>query len=154
MELRHLRYFVAVAEELHFLRAAGRLHISPPSLTEQIRDLEQELGAVLFTRTKRNVTLTDAGTRFLDEARSTLRQAEHAARVAKLAGRGEMGRIEIGYASSAACSGLVTEAIAAYRQTHPLVSPLAFPHAGGEAAHSVDGRSPRRRVPPKTLAIS
>ena len=122
MELRHLRYFVAVAEELHFSRAAERLHISPPSLTEQIRDLEQELGAVLFTRTKRNVTLTDAGVRFLEEARTTLRQAEHAANVAKLAGRGEMGRIEIGYASTAACSGLVTAAVAAYRQTHPFVS--------------------------------
>jgi DNA-binding transcriptional LysR family regulator len=122
MELRHLRYFVAVAEELHFSRAAERLHISPPSLTEQIRDLERELGAVLFTRTKRNVTLTDAGTRFLEEARTTLRQAEHAAHVAKLAGRGEMGRIEIGYASSAACSGLVTSAVAEYRRTHPLVT--------------------------------
>ncbi len=122
MELRHLRYFVAVAEELHFSRAAERLHISPPSLTEQIRDLERELGASLFTRTKRNVALTDAGARFLEEARSTLRQAEHAAHVARLAGRGEVGRVEIGYASSAACSGLVTAALAEYRRTHPLVS--------------------------------
>jgi DNA-binding transcriptional LysR family regulator len=122
MELRHLRYFVAVAEELHFSRAAERLHISPPSLTEQIRNLEQELGAALLTRTKRNVTLTDAGARFLEEARSTLQQAEHAALVARLAGRGEMGRVEIGYASSAACSGLVTAAVATYRRTHPLVS--------------------------------
>jgi DNA-binding transcriptional LysR family regulator len=122
MELRHLRYFVAVAEELHFSRAAERLHISPPSLTEQIRNLEQELGAALLTRTKRNVALTDAGARFLEEARSTLQQAEHAALVARLAGRGEMGRVEIGYASSAACSGLVTAAVATYRRTHPLVS--------------------------------
>lgn len=122
MELRHLRYFVAVAEELHFSRAAERLHISPPSLTEQIRDLERELGAELFTRTKRNVMLTDAGGRFLEGARATLRQAAHAAHVARLAGRGEMGRIEIGYASSAACSGLVTAAIAEYRRTHPLVT--------------------------------
>jgi DNA-binding transcriptional LysR family regulator len=122
MELRHLRYFVAVAEELHFSRAAERLHISPPSLTEQIRDLERELGAVLLTRTKRNVALTDAGTRFLEEARSTLRQAEHAAAVAKLAGRGELGQVEIGYASSAACSGLVTRAIAEYRREFPMVS--------------------------------
>src|SRR5262249_39909947 len=122
MELRHLRYFVAVAEELHFSRAAERLHIAPPALTEQIRHLEQELGASLLTRTKRNVRLTDAGARFLEEARLILRQAEHAAHVAKLAGRGEVGRIEIGYASSAACSGLVTAAIAEYRRTHPLVS--------------------------------
>jgi DNA-binding transcriptional LysR family regulator len=122
MELRHLRYFVTVAEELHFTRAAECLHISPPSLTQQIQNLEQELGARLFVRTKRNVQLTDAGTRFLEEARSTLRQAEHAARVAKLAGRGEVGQIEIGYASTAACSGLVTQAVAEFRRTHPLVS--------------------------------
>lgn len=141
MELRHLRYFVAVAEELHFSRAAERLHISPPALTEQIRDLERELDATLFTRTKRNVTLTDAGTRFLDEARLTLRQAEHAARVAKLAGRGEIGRIEIGYASSAACSGLVTAAVAEYRQTHPLVSLSLSPmQAAKQLNELVEGR--------------
>jgi|SRR5579859_5008559 len=122
MELRHLRYFVAVAEELHFSRAAQRLHISPPSLTEQIHDLERELGASLFIRTKRNVSLTDAGARFLEEARLTLRQAEHAALVAKLAGRGETGRVEIGYASSAACSGLVTAALAEYRRSRPLIT--------------------------------
>jgi DNA-binding transcriptional LysR family regulator len=141
MELRHLRYFVAVAEELHFSRAAARLHISPPSLTEQIRDLEQELGAALFTRTKRNVMLTDAGTRFLEEARLTLRQAEHAARVAKLAGRGEMGRIEIGYASSAACSGLVTAAVAEYRRTHPLVTlSLSSMQAARQLQQLTEGR--------------
>jgi DNA-binding transcriptional LysR family regulator len=141
MELRHLRYFVAVAEELHFSRAAERLHISPPSLTEQIRDLEQELGAVLFIRTKRNVTLTDAGSRFLEEARATLRQAEHAARVAKLAGRGEIGRIEIGYASSAACSGLVTAAIAEYRRTHPLVTlSLSSMQAARQLEQLTEGR--------------
>lgn len=141
MELRHLRYFVAAAEELHFSRAAERLHISPPSLTEQIRDLERELDATLFTRTKRNVTLTDAGTRFLKEARSTLQQAEHAARVAKLAGRGEIGRIEIGYASSAACSGLVTAAVAEHRRMHPLVSFSLSPmHAALQLVHLTEGR--------------
>lgn len=122
MELRHLRYFVAVAEELHFSQAAERLHISPPSLTEQIRNLEQELGAPLLTRTKRNVALTDAGAHFLEEARATLQQAEHAALVARLAGRGEIGQVEIGYASSPACAGLVTAAMTAYRRTHPQVS--------------------------------
>src|SRR5215212_3476555 len=121
MELRHLRYFVAVAEELHFSRAAERLHISPPSLTQQIQDLERELGTGLFTRTKRNVTLTDAGSRFLHEARLTLQQAEHAAVVARLAGRGDIGRIEIGYAS-VACAGLVTTAVATYRRANPLVT--------------------------------
>jgi DNA-binding transcriptional LysR family regulator len=141
MELRHLRYFVAVAEELHFSRAAERLHISPPSLTEQIQDLEHELHAVLFTRTKRNVKLTDAGTRFLEEARSTLRQAEHAAHVAKLAGRGEIGRIEVGYASTAACSGVVTSAVAEYRRSHPLVS---FSLSAMQAARQLDQLSEGR----------
>src|SRR5262249_12126186 len=141
MELRHLRYFVAVAEELHFTRAAERLHIAPPSLTEQINNLERELGARLLNRTKRNVGLTDAGGRFLEEARSALRQAEHAALVARLAGRGETGRIEIGYASSAACSGLVTEAVAAFRRTHPLVSLALSPmQAARQLDQLVEGR--------------
>jgi LysR family transcriptional regulator, hca operon transcriptional activator len=69
VELRQLRYFVAVAEELHFSRAAEHLHISPPSLTEQIKNLEEQLGTRLFVRTKRNVALTDAGESFLVEAR-------------------------------------------------------------------------------------
>jgi len=121
MELRHLRYFVAVAGELHFTRAAERLHISPPSLTQQIQNLEQELGARLFVRTKREVKLTDAGRRFLDEARATLQQAERAELVARRAGRGEVGRVEIGFVSSAACAGLLTIALPSYRQRFPLV---------------------------------
>jgi DNA-binding transcriptional LysR family regulator len=141
MELRHLRYFVTVAEELHFSRAAERLHISPPSLTQQIQNLERELGTRLFTRNKRSVTLTDAGTRFLDEARLTLQQAEHAALVARLAGRGDIGRLEIGYASSAACAGLVTAAVAKYCQAHPLVTiSLSMMQAARQLEHLTEGR--------------
>jgi DNA-binding transcriptional LysR family regulator len=121
MELRHLRYFVAVAEELHFARAAERLHITPPSLTQQIQVLEAELSARLLNRTKRSVELTEAGRRFLEEARKTLRQAEHTEQVGKQAGRGEIGRLEIGYMTSSACSGLVPSIIAAYRADHPRV---------------------------------
>jgi DNA-binding transcriptional LysR family regulator len=122
MELRHLRYFIAVAEELHFTRAAERLRVSPPALTEQIQGLERELGVQLLIRSRRAVSLTDAGARFLEEARSTLHQAERAELVARRAGRGEVGEVEIGYVSSASCTGQLAQAITAYRKTHPMVS--------------------------------
>src|SRR5215217_9452528 len=83
MELRHLRYFVAVAEELHFRRAAERLHVAQPAISEQIRKLEQELGVRLFDRTPRNVALTVAGGALLDEARHVLRHAEVARQAAQ-----------------------------------------------------------------------
>src|SRR5215471_13075210 len=123
MELRHFRYFVAVAEELHFARAAARLNIAAPTLSHQIRSLESILGARLFTRkTKTAVVLTPAGKRFLDEARSTLKQADHAARVVRRAARGEVGNLAIGYLFSASCSGLVSSAIKDFRVAHPEVS--------------------------------
>jgi DNA-binding transcriptional LysR family regulator len=122
MELRHLRYFVAVAEELHFTRAAERLGISPPALTEQIQGLERDLGVRLLIRNQRTVSLTDAGSRFLEEARTTLRQAEKAELVARRAGRGEVGELEIGYVSSASCTGTLAHVITHYRATHQMVS--------------------------------
>jgi DNA-binding transcriptional LysR family regulator len=121
MELRQLRYFVTVAEELHFARAAERLDISPPTLTQQIQVLEKHLGTRLFHRTKRTVTLSDAGLQLLAHARETLRHAEHTEMVGKLAGRGEVGRVEIGYITSAACAGFVSAAIESYRKNRPLV---------------------------------
>ena len=96
MELRHLRYFVAVAEELHFGHAASRLHTSQPSLSQQIRDLERELKVELFQRTKRRVTLTAAGNRFLTEARGILASAERAAGLAREAARGDAGQLVAG----------------------------------------------------------
>ncbi|HEX7254066.1 MAG TPA: LysR substrate-binding domain-containing protein [Thermoanaerobaculia bacterium] len=96
MELRHLRYFVAVAEELHFGHAASRLHTSQPSLSQQIRDLERELKVDLFLRTKRRVALTPAGQRFLQEARGILSAAERAAGLAREAARGESHKLVVG----------------------------------------------------------
>jgi DNA-binding transcriptional LysR family regulator len=119
MELRHLRAFHAVAGTLHFARAAELLGISPPSLTEQIQGLERELGARLFRRTKRSVALSDAGRLFLEETRPALEQLDHAARIARQAGRGELGIVEVGFAASAAYSGVLARSVAAWRRDHP-----------------------------------
>ena len=95
MELRHLRYFVAVAEELHFRRAAERLHIAQPAVSEQIRNLERELGVQLFERTQRSVSLTAPGSVLLQEARRVLRVADDAARMTRQAQEGVMARLRV-----------------------------------------------------------
>jgi DNA-binding transcriptional LysR family regulator len=97
MELRHLRYFVAVAEELHFRRAGERLHVAQPAVSEQVRKLEAELGVQLFNRTQRSVALTGAGAAMLDEARRVLRQAEVAQQAARNAADRVKSRLRIGY---------------------------------------------------------
>ena len=101
MELRHLRYFVAVAEELHFGRAAARLFIAQPPLSQQIQQLERELGVILFQRTSRRVQLTPAGEVFLAGARQTLADLDAAVQATQRAARGETGWLGIGFAASA-----------------------------------------------------
>src|SRR3954467_10915075 len=96
MELRHLKYFVAVAEELHFGRAAERLKMSQPPLSQQIKQIEDELGGKFFERTKRNVKLNEAGRTFVEEARLILAHVDRAARVTVQAHNGEIGHLTIG----------------------------------------------------------
>lgn len=120
VEVRQLRYFVAVAEELHFNRAAARLQLSQPSLSRQIRDLERQLGADLFVRTSRSVRLTAAGQVFLGEARRALLQTEHAVETARLVGRGMAGRLAIGFFGSAAVE-LIPRIVRTHRATYPAV---------------------------------
>ena len=118
MELRHLRYFIAVGETLHFGRAAERLGIAQPPLSQQIRHLEEELGVRLLQRTSRHVDLTDAGRLFLVEARRTLAQADRAARIARTSCRGKSGRLAIGYMASAELS-VFPKILPAFRKRHP-----------------------------------
>jgi DNA-binding transcriptional LysR family regulator len=118
MELRRLRYFVAVAEELHFRRAAQRLHLAQPALSQQVRKLELELGVELLHRTKRGVSLTTAGATFLGEARLLLRHADEAARSAREAGSGKTGRLRVGRLADAV-PAVVPRAIAAFAARYP-----------------------------------
>lgn len=122
MELRHLRYFVAVAEELHFGRAALRLGISQPPLSQQIAALETEVSARLFNRDKRNVVLTPAGKLFLVEARAALKQVDRARDVARRAQSGELGELRIGLFGSAPLATGVSDSIGSFRALLPDVS--------------------------------
>jgi DNA-binding transcriptional LysR family regulator len=107
---------------LHYARAAERLGIAPPTLTVQIQEIERTLSARLLTRTKRSVALTSAGEVFLVEARSVLAQFAKAESVGRRAGRGEIGRIEIGYVGSAAYAGVLQEQTSAFRRSWPSVA--------------------------------
>ena len=120
MELRHLRYFQAVAEELHVGRAAQRLHMAQPPLSRQIHALEAELGLTLFERTRRGVTLTPAGAAYAERVKDVFAAVDRAAAAARRAAVGELGRIAIGYVSSLAYVGL-SELLRAFRDAWPHV---------------------------------
>jgi DNA-binding transcriptional LysR family regulator len=126
MELRHLRYFVAVAEELHFGHAAERLHIAQPPLSRQIRDLEREIGTPLFDRVPRGVELTHAGRAFLPQARLTLAQAERARRTAQRAAAGAIGRLRVGFVEAATHSGILPDVLGFFRMHLPLIGLSLF----------------------------
>ena len=121
IELRHLRYFVAVAEELHFGRAALRLHLAQPPLSQQIRKLEEILGYQLFLRTSRAVKLTSAGEVFLERARRTLRNVQEDMEEARSVGRGEEGFLRVGFIGSAMLTALPAM-LGRYRRLYPKVN--------------------------------
>jgi len=119
MELRHLRYFLTVAEERQFTRAAARLHIQQPPLSQQIQELERELGFALFTRLPRGVELTSAGAAFVVDARAVLDALEQGVVNARRVANGQLGSVRIALTSSAAFHPLATAAIRQFRATHP-----------------------------------
>jgi DNA-binding transcriptional LysR family regulator len=119
MDLRHLRYVIAAGEELHFTRAAQRLGIAQPALSQQIRQIEDEIGTQLFHRLTRGVELTEAGRAFLPYARASLAAADQATAAARRAARGELGGITIGFTSSASFNPLVTRVIGRFRDAYP-----------------------------------
>jgi len=121
MELKHLTSFVAVADQLSFVRAAAQLHISQPALTGQIQKLEEELGVQLLARNKRTVRLTEVGKMFLVESRATLARAQQAADRAQKASRGEVGRLRISFVSSAALE-VVPRIVVEFRKQFPEVT--------------------------------
>jgi DNA-binding transcriptional LysR family regulator len=120
MELRHLRYFVAVAEELHFRRAAERLHMSQPPLSEQIRHLENEFGVRLLERSRRGVEMTAAGETFLRQALSVLESVDRAVDQTRRVARGEVGQVFVGFVPSA-MDGSLPEILRQQRARYPEV---------------------------------
>jgi DNA-binding transcriptional LysR family regulator len=124
IELRHLRYFIAVAEEGHITRAASRLGIQQPPLSQQIRALEEEVGVTLLTRMPRGVELTEAGRVFLGEAHGVLAQMAHAVDAAQRTARGEQGQLAIGFTGSAAFHPLIPAVVRAFREQSPHVDLL------------------------------
>jgi DNA-binding transcriptional LysR family regulator len=140
MELRHLRYVVAVADCLHFGQAAEQLHISQPPLSQQIRQLEDELGVTLFDRTNRQVRLTKAGQIFVEEARLVLAQADHCARVAMRVNDGEVGQLTIGVAGPSDIQ-IFADILRLFARRHPNIRIVARSMATAEQAQALrEGR--------------
>ncbi|MVW71678.1 LysR family transcriptional regulator [Bordetella sp. 15P40C-2] len=137
MELRHLRYFVAVATELHFTRAARQLGIGQPPLSQQIQQLEREIGTPLFVRDRRGVTLTEAGEAFLAEARQVLEGAERAKESARRIANGEVGTLALGFTVSASIHPYVPRLIRTYRSVYPGVTVTLTEQSTVELVHRV-----------------
>jgi DNA-binding transcriptional LysR family regulator len=119
LELRHIRYFLAVAEERNFTRAAARIGIGQPPLSLQIRDLEDEVGASLFRRVPKGAELTEAGIAFLENVQALPAQVGRAVRAAQRAARGETGSLRVGFTGSAPFNPIVTAAIRSFKRSYP-----------------------------------
>ena len=136
MELRHLRYFVAVADALNFTKAAVRLRVAQPALSRQVQDLEDEIGVDLLTRSSRGVALTAEGKLFLDEARELLRRADEAVEKTRALARGEFGELHVGYAPSPTIE-LLPLALGTFQKAVPRVTVRLHDLAGNEMTDGV-----------------
>src|ERR1035438_4120316 len=139
MELRHLRYFAAVAESLNFTKAAEKLHLAQPSLTRQIHNLEEEIGVRLLNRTKSHVALTEEGRSFLVDARRILALATESILAVQRLSRGESGQLNIAYLSNSDFE-LLPETLGAYRQAFPHVALNLFDIASAEQFRALEAR--------------
>ena len=139
MELRHLRYFVAVAEDLSFTKAAGKLHLAQPSLTRQIHNLEDELGVRLLNRSKSQVTLTEEGRSFLGDARRILALATENVLAVQRLGRGEVGQLNIAYLPNFDFE-LLPETLRDFRQICPHIALNLFDMSPGEQLRALEAR--------------
>ena len=138
MELRHLRYFVAVAEHASVRGASEQLHVTQPAISRQIQDLEETLGVALFERTPRGLKLTLAGDAYLREARGILQQVEQAARVAQRVAAGVSGHVRMGFVENAVWGGLVPNALQAFQQKAPQVGIELTPMNTPEQLDAID----------------
>lgn len=139
MELRHLKYFVAVAENLNFTKAAAKLHLAQPSLTRQIHNLEDEIGVRLLNRSKSQVALTEEGRSFLVDARRILALATESVQAVQRLSRGETGQLNIAYSSNFNFE-LLPETLEAFRQTFPHVALNLFDMTPAEQFRALEAR--------------
>jgi DNA-binding transcriptional LysR family regulator len=137
MELRHLRYFVAIGEEEHYGRAARRLRVAQPALSRQIQDLEEELGFTLFDRLPRGVRLSSAGKLFLEDARSILQEATDAVARAGRVARGHSGTLRVGFTENSCWRGVVPESFRRFRELQPDAELQLRPSASVEQIEAI-----------------
>ena len=137
MELRHLRYFVAVGEEQHYGRAARRLRVAQPALSRQIQDLEEELGFKLFHRLSRGVKLSEAGKLFLEDARRILQEVSDAAGRAGAVASGRSGTLRVGFTENASWRGVVPESFRRFRELQPGAELQLRPAASWELLEAI-----------------